>query len=47
MSKRELHREVPRKRARGNRFWFRAAALSFGLKLALLVAIFFGVRAAF
>ena len=34
----------PRRRPRGNAFWYKATAISFTLKVALLVAIFFAVR---
>lgn len=42
----QLRREVPTGRPRrGNAFWYKATAVSFTLKLVLLVAIFFAVRA--
>ena len=43
----ELRPEVSQRRPRGNRFWFKAAAASFVIKLALLVVIFFAVHALF
>lgn len=41
----ELHRAVPWWRRRSNRFWYRAAALSFTLKLAIVVLLFLALRA--
>lgn len=43
----KLRREVvvDRRRRRGNAFWYKATAISFTVKVALLVVIFFAVRA--
>jgi hypothetical protein len=41
-----LRREVPPRRPRGNRFWFRATAISFTIKVALVVILFLALRAA-
>lgn len=34
-----------RRRRRGNRFWYKAAAISFTLKLAIVVLLFLAIRA--
>jgi hypothetical protein len=47
MSEPQLRREVPRRRRRPNAFWYKATAISFTVKLVLLVVIFLAVRASF
>jgi hypothetical protein len=42
-----LQREVPRRRRRGNAFWYKATAISFTIKVVVVVVIFFAVRASF
>jgi len=45
MSEPKLRREVQPRKRRGNKFWYRATAVSFTVKVVLVVVIFLIVRA--